>query len=580
MKRRRDEDDQADASEALEGEASITVNRPSVNVESESQSEFNTPTKRKRGRPPGSKNKPKDLDATPEATPTSARKTNILSTTKGKRLFATPTKSRGNDNAEIDATPTAVRNADRSARKKSARRLIERTMAGDVSDGENIEEDDDDLARRIYGEADGGEPWDEEPLGQPVGDVEEVDTATAEPQTPSKRGRGRPKGSKNKPSPPPPPDMPAYEQYFYDNRPAGVKTSNHTLSSLNLLTHEEYFSLIREYVDPHEREEAFLEELHTRSFDQWLFELNEGFNLCLYGWGSKRRLATKFASYIYHSQTEKISSQESPKIIIINGYAPNLSPRDFLSTISNLLFRHSESSTSNLKLGAQPADVVDSILSHLTSKPPSTPLTIIVHSLDAPPLRRSATQTLLARLAAHPKVNLIATADIPNFPLLWDSSQRSQFNFAFHDSTTFTPFGPEISAVDDVHELLGRSGRRIGGREGVTYVLKSLPENARNLYRILVAEQLVVLEEGVGLDMDAGLNGTSADAENAAVEYRVLYQKAAEEFICSSEMAFRTLLKEFHDHQMITSKRDALGTELLSVPFRKDELETILEDII
>ena len=36
----------------------------------------------------------------------------------------------------------------------------------------------------------------------------------------------------------------------------------------------------------------------------------------------------------------------------------------------------------------------------------------------------------------------------------------------------------------------------------------------------------------------------------------------------------------FHDHQMIQSRKDGLGTEMLSVPFRKEELETILEDIM
>jgi len=30
---------------------------------------------------------------------------------------------------------------------------------------------------------------------------------------------------------------------------------------------------------------------------------------------------------------------------------------------------------------------------------------------------------------------------------------------------------------------------------------------------------------------------------------------------------------------MITSRKDALGTELISVPFRRDEMEAILEDI-
>lgn len=35
----------------------------------------------------------------------------------------------------------------------------------------------------------------------------------------------------------------------------------------------------------------------------------------------------------------------------------------------------------------------------------------------------------------------------------------------------------------------------------------------------------------------------------------------------------------FLDHQMITNKKDALGTELISVPFRQDEMEAILEDV-
>lgn len=36
----------------------------------------------------------------------------------------------------------------------------------------------------------------------------------------------------------------------------------------------------------------------------------------------------------------------------------------------------------------------------------------------------------------------------------------------------------------------------------------------------------------------------------------------------------------FHDHQMITSKKDALGAEFLRVPFRKEELEAIIEDLM
>ena len=92
-------------------------------------------------------------------------------------------------------------------------------------------------------------------------------------------------------------------------------------------------------------------------------------------------------------------------------------------------------------------------------------ITVILHSIDRAPLRRPVTQTILSRLSSHPQIHLVASADHPSFPLLWDSSLRSTFNFLFHDCTTFQPYVSEIDVVDEVHELLGRSGRRVGGEE-------------------------------------------------------------------------------------------------------------------
>ncbi|KAK1090355.1 Origin recognition complex subunit 2, partial [Friedmanniomyces endolithicus] len=174
---------------------------------------------------------------------------------------------------------------------------------------------------------------------------------------------------------------------------------------------------------------------------------------------------------------------------------------------------------------------------------------------------------------------------------------------------------------EEVNALLGRSRRRLGGKDGVAYVLKSLPENARNLFKILVEEQIALAESfeptttlGAAnsdddLDPDDLLGASDDEAALAeeqntpsrrargrgrpakkakvaarpvarapavsameGVEYRALYHKAVEAFVCSSELAFRTLLKEFHDHAMVESRRDAAGTERLSVPMGREEL--------
>lgn len=204
---------------------------------------------------------------------------------------------------------------------------------------------------------------------------------------------------------------------------------------------------------------------------------------------------------------------------------------------------------------------------------------------------------------------MLATCDTPSFPLLWDAPVREQYNFLFHDTTTYESYAPvEIgSVVDEVNELLGRSGRSIKGKEGVGFVLRSLPENARNLYRVLVAELLAGMDEDPARDYleqndinddndviiqhgqdeageDRGASRTRRSGGRTAVgtgiEYHTLYHKVVEDFICTSEMAFRALLQEFHDHQMIVSRRDATGQEILSVPFRREEMETILEDLV
>ena len=473
----------------------------------------------------------------------------------GRTLFATPTK-----NKSVQQTPPKAKRADQSAKRKSAQRLAE------VQDEHDWDEEDA-LAQEILDEEGGAEE------ALPNDEVEE--TGETEAETPSKRGRGRPKGAKNKREPTPEGDIPPEERYFFQNRSGPPQYSNNQFSQVKLLTHDDYFEQIRRHKESHDDEKRYLMKLHARSFPQWKFELSEGYSLCLYGYGSKRQLTNKFAQWLYER------SKPRPQIVIVNGYTPKLSIRNILSTIGSALVGED----GELKLSGQPQEMLDTLLKHLTSHPPPDQLLVIINSIDSQALRKPSVQAILARLASHPLVTVLATADTPTFPLLWSSSLLDQFSFAFHDCTTFAPYSAEISVVDDVYDLLGRKGRRIGGQEGVGFVLKSLPPNARNLYRILLAEILSILSEDMDTmqddDEDAPrVRQNNESAEEVGVEYRLLYQKASEEFICSSDMNFRFLLKEFHDHQMITSRRDASGTELLCVPLGRDEMQAVLEDLL
>ncbi|KAK5631137.1 hypothetical protein RRF57_006852 [Xylaria bambusicola] len=515
-KRARDEIDKVEESTPSKRRS----NRPATNTgANSSRSEYDFPsdneeqpepkgeeTPRKRGRPSATKT----IQANEEISTPRGRKNRGIN-------VVTPSRTGGAVNGE---TPRRQRN-DRSARKKSARALIEKVITGVSSD----EEVDGDIAREIYESSEDDEVDDGTIDGHHGdGDTNEIGD---EPATPSRKSRGLTKAMKRtrtrKKSLTPPRDLPPHELYFAQNRPGAAKTSNNTLASLKLLTHEEYFSLLRDYEDPHRDDIEFLDSIHVQSFPQWVFELSHGFSVCLYGYGSKRGLLYKFAKYVY----SMISDHGNHRIVIVNGYvrASMSSLRDILSVIARAI-------DSKHKLAAGGPSIMMENLKSLLSSHDIT-ITVVLNSIDAAPLRRPGFQPILAQLAAHPQIQFICSADTPDFTLLWDSSLRSSFSFVFHDCTTFSPFTTELEVVDDVHELLGRKARRVGGKEGVTYVLRSLTENARNLYRLIVGEVLVAMD-----------NEADLSSENPGVEYRMIYNKAVEEFICSSEMAFRTLLKE------------------------------------
>lgn len=530
------------------------------------------------------------------ATPTRANgAANVQETPSSLRkvLFQVADKDGEEDGVQ---TPVAIRN-DRSARKKSVRAL---QREDDNEDSQDEEIRDDGVAREILD----GEQSDES-------EDEEAQAPSSSAVTTPKR-RGRPPGRKRERTPSPPPNLPPHELYFFQNRTGANKTSANTLSSHLLLNHEDYYTQINSLSDPHEADIKRLHALHERAFDQWTFELSQNFSLCLYGYGSKRKLATDFASHLY-SQNAK-----PPRIVIINCYTPGLTLMDIFKAI----YAAAAGSKASATLPSNPEVLATMTIDHLNTHPPSQPLYIILHSLDYPNLRgKPTTYALLSTLASHASIKLIATCDNPKFGLLWTSALQKAFRWLYHDATTFEPYTVELDVVEEVNQLLGRGRRRLGGKDGVAYVLQSLPENARNLFRILVAEQLALVdaepsavagadvsgfddEDVVGAEDDevaARAQGTpsrrgrgskgKAKAKVKAVvrptvsapegvEYRTLYNKAVEEFVCSSELNFRTLLKEFHDHQMIESRKDALGTERLVVPFGKEELEGVLEELV
>ena len=126
-------------------------------------------------------------------------------------------------------------------------------------------------------------------------------------------------------------------------------------------------------------------------------------------------------------------------VVVVNGFFPSFSIREFLSTINDLL----EFTGPFGSLQEQ----VDRIKSYLSSSNTQSinQLYIVVHNIDGPMLRQLKTQDLLSLLAESPHIKLIATSDHLQAALLFDNVRISRYQFVWHDVTTFQPYIEETS---------------------------------------------------------------------------------------------------------------------------------------
>ncbi|KAF1806634.1 origin recognition complex subunit 2-domain-containing protein [Mucor lusitanicus] len=340
-----------------------------------------------------------------------------------------------------------------------------------------------------------------------------------------------------------------YERYFQDLH-GSSKTSNNTLSKLQVLEPQEFHHILQAAPKKHQEEIAVLSEMHKQHFPQWFFELHSGFNLAFYGYGSKRNLLNEFAQ----------SALTDGPLIVVNGFFPSISIKDILLKITAGALG-TTGSTGSIQ------DHVQFICDYFASEDRDyESLYIVVHNLDGPNLRNERTQTALSMLANANNIHLVASVDHLNAGLLWDNVKATRFNWIWHDATTFDDYLVETSFENS---LLVRTGE-LGGARGAKFVLDSLTSNARGVFKILAEHQL--MEMGIQ-------NMEGRGNETVGLTYSQYYQKCREGFFVSSDLALRTELTEFRDHKLISTKKNLDGTELFFIPLDQSTLVSIVEEL-
>ncbi|NXM80876.1 ORC2 protein, partial [Oenanthe oenanthe] len=331
------------------------------------------------------------------------------------------------------------------------------------------------------------------------------------------------------------------EEYFEAHSSSKVLTSDRTLQKLRKrrLTQQTLRDLLKNAPVAYSAEIRDLNQQHESLFSKWMLQLHLGFNIVLYGLGSKRDLLEKFRTSLLQDSVH----------LVVNGYFPSITVRSILNSITEEVLDH-------IGTFRSPLDQLEFITKRF-KEDSSLELYVLIHNLDSQMLRGERSQQILAQLCSLPSIYLIASIDHINAPLMWDQAKLSLYNWLWYETTTFNPYVEETSYENSL--LVQQSGSL--ALSSLMHVLHSLTLNARGIFRLLAQHQLEKKD----------------NPSYPGLSFQDFYQQCREAFLVNSDLTLRAQLTEFRDHKLIRTKRGADGVEYLLIPVDDSTLTDFLE---
>lgn len=371
------------------------------------------------------------------------------------------------------------------------------------------------------------------------------------------------------------------EGYFEQNNLKARPSVNSLAAMAPTLDHAEFARFMELGSALCAKSSKALKDSHAALHRQLCFELSQGFNVCFHGLGSKIDCIQTFVEDYIPQWIDLLSHKpDTPTVMIVNGFNPHLKFKDTLLDLAKAIVRKNKL-LRGVKIPRQISDLV-SFIKKCVQMPSGASNTgtclprvvLAIHNLDGEMLRDDKLQDLLSELCSLPRVWLVASVDHVNSSLLWDLDKSRRYNFAWHDLTTLQPHASELAFKDMIN--MGRS-KMFVGEKGARYVLTSLPTNSRKIYRQLLENQILGIQNTI--TAKANINVQRGTIKNG-VELTRLYDKCMDAFLTSSEMLFRTVLGEFIEHSMCNLTKDPSGVEIVYIPFNYDEMQKLVtEDI-
>lgn len=345
-----------------------------------------------------------------------------------------------------------------------------------------------------------------------------------------------------------------------------------------------------------------LEGESRQRFEQWRIELESGFNLLMYGYGSKRGVLNDFAR----------SLRKDGHVVVIDGHYPQITLREVLGQFEDTLSISSTNGTDDTGTGTPIDKLVNRVYAHFVPVdaipikkrrewPVSDrPLYLVIHNIDSPALRNPRSLAILSLLACSPRIHLVASFDHLHTPLLFSQSHTQTpphrysqgswngsippergFNWVYHNITTYADYDHEL-AHQRLSTTTSLTSSSLITEEAAAQILLSVPPNALRLLKLLITRQLASLPPETKYHT-AHPGGPGAIAPIFGVDNDIMAKIAREKFIAREEERYNALIGEYRDHGLVVEAAvdgEGRGGRWLWVPMGKAALERLLQTLV
>jgi origin recognition complex subunit 2 len=309
---------------------------------------------------------------------------------------------------------------------------------------------------------------------------------------------------------------------------------------------------------------------HEEMFPWWHYLLQYGFNLLLYGVGSKYRILDSLS----HVLVDGV-------VVQIYAYMPVFRAKHLLIALCQALALEHNVHASNSALlhlimsslspppacaptSAAPSIATAAIGAAASDKPVTRAnvrgnliaqlrkVYILIHGFDLQQFHGGELMSVLTSLTHCPKIGLVCGCDHVNAALLISASQRRLMRFYWVQAMTFDPYTRELNCSAQ------SSGITVEHMQGSLAVLRALPLNSQKIVFALVRMQL------------ASGGATYADLRSYGRQYYLVTSDAALKNILvraspapPAPTSTHLVQAELRDHQMLRTRKAADGTQVI-----------------